>query len=61
MKITLDDLVIKIKFFEIEKYSNDSTGRTRMRFYKKSGENHEFYEFIMNLKKEQLNDVLLKI
>ena len=35
MKITLDDLVIKIKFFEIEKYSNDSTGRTRMRFCKK--------------------------
>ena len=30
-----DDLVIKIKFFEIEKFSNDSTGRTRMRFCKK--------------------------
>ena len=35
MKISLDDLVIKIKFFEIEKYSHDSTGRTRMRFCKK--------------------------
>ena len=50
--LTLDDLVIKLKFFEIEKYQNDSTGRTRMRFSKEQGENHEFYEFIMNLKKE---------
>jgi serine/threonine protein kinase len=38
------DLVIKVKFFEIEKANGENPGRTRVRFVKKSGDMQQWYE-----------------
>ena len=33
-----EELIVKIKFFELEKVHENSTGRTRVRFIKKKGD-----------------------